>query len=58
MEFSAIQIAQLVNGKVDGDEKVAVNSFGKIEDARAGQLSFLANPKYEEFLYTTGASII
>ena len=35
-----------------------VNSFGKIEEARQGQLSFLANPKYEDFLYTTQASII
>jgi UDP-3-O-[3-hydroxymyristoyl] glucosamine N-acyltransferase len=37
---------------------VAVSSFGKIEEAKAGQLAFLANPKYEEFLYTTGADII
>src|SRR6202012_3815678 len=36
----------------------AVGSFGKIEEAVAGQLAFLANPKYEEYLYTTGASVI
>lgn len=58
MIFSAAQIAQLINGKVEGDANVPVHSFGKIEEASEGQLSFLANPKYEEFLYTTKASII
>jgi UDP-3-O-[3-hydroxymyristoyl] glucosamine N-acyltransferase len=58
MQFSAAQIALLINGKVDGDPTVAVASFGKIEEAINGQLAFLANPKYEEHLYTTGASII
>lgn len=48
----------LINGKVEGDPSAAVRSFGKIEEAKEGQLSFLANPKYEEFLYGTGASII
>ncbi len=58
MQFSASQIALLINGKVDGNPDVAVGSFGKIEEAINGQLAFLANPKYEEHLYTTGASII
>jgi UDP-3-O-[3-hydroxymyristoyl] glucosamine N-acyltransferase len=58
MQFNAVQIAQLINGKIEGDEKVAVSSFGKIETAQPGQLAFLANPKYEEHLYTTSASII
>ncbi|WP_457825468.1 LpxD N-terminal domain-containing protein, partial [Staphylococcus aureus] len=58
MQFTAAQIALLVQGKVEGDADRAVQSFGKIEEAVAGQLSFLANPKYEEFLYTTQASII
>ncbi len=58
MQFSAAQIAQIINGKVEGNEAATVSSFGKIEEAQAGQLAFLANPKYEEFLYTTGASII
>jgi UDP-3-O-[3-hydroxymyristoyl] glucosamine N-acyltransferase len=58
MQFSAGQIAALVNGKVEGDPAVSVGSFGKIEEARAGQLAFLANPKYEEYLYSTGASVI
>lgn len=58
MVFSASQIALLVNGKVDGNPDAAVKSFGKIEEAGDGQLSFLANPKYEEYLYTTKASIV
>jgi UDP-3-O-[3-hydroxymyristoyl] glucosamine N-acyltransferase len=58
MHFTAAQIAMIVNGKVQGDAAVTVSSFGKIEEATNGQLSFLSNPKYEEYLYTTGASII
>jgi len=58
MTFSAAQIALLINGKVEGDANTTVNSFGKIEEAQNGQLAFLANPKYEEYLYSTGASII
>ena len=58
MQFSASQIAVIINGKIEGDPNAIVSSFGKIEEAKAGQLAFLANPKYEEFLYTTGASII
>jgi UDP-3-O-[3-hydroxymyristoyl] glucosamine N-acyltransferase len=58
MQFSAAQIAAIVQGKIEGDPQVAVSSFGRIEEAVAGQLAFLANPKYEEFLYSTGASIL
>lgn len=58
MNFSAAQIAQIINGKVEGHPETTVNSFGKIEEAKKGQLAFLANPKYEEYLYSTGASII
>ncbi len=58
MQFSAAQIALLINGKTEGDANVTVGSFGKIEEAGEGQLAFLANPKYEEYLYTTGASVI
>src|SRR5580704_10815332 len=58
MQFSAAQIALLINGKAEGDPNALVASFGKIEEAVAGQLAFLANPKYEEHLYTTAASII
>jgi UDP-3-O-[3-hydroxymyristoyl] glucosamine N-acyltransferase len=58
MTFSAAQIALLINGKTEGNPDSSVGSFGKIEEAVAGQLAFLANPKYEEHLYTTGASVI
>jgi len=58
MQFTAAQIAVIINGKVEGDATAAVSSFGKIEEAKQGQLSFLANPKYEEYLYTTGASVL
>jgi UDP-3-O-[3-hydroxymyristoyl] glucosamine N-acyltransferase len=58
MQFPASQIALIINGKVDGDPSVSVGSFAKIEEAIEGQLAFLANPKYEEFVYTTLASII
>lgn len=58
MQFTAAQIATIINGKVDGDANAVVSSFGKIEEATQGQLSFLANPKYEDHLYSTGASII
>ena len=58
MEFSASQIAMMIGGKTEGNPEVVVHSFGKIEEAVAGQLAFLANPKYEEYLYSTGASVI
>lgn len=58
MTFTAAQIAMMIGGQVEGNADAAVASFGKIEEAQAGQLSFLANPKYEEFLYSTKASIV
>ncbi len=58
MQFTAQQIAMLVSGTIEGNPDTTVNSFGKIEEAVAGQLSFLANPKYQDFLYTTKASLV
>jgi len=58
MNFTASQIALLINGKIEGDPNASVNSFGKIEEAKTGQLAFLANPKYEDYLYSTQASVI
>ena len=58
MTFSALQIAALINGKIEGNANVSISSFGKIEEAEDGQLAFLANPKYEEYLYSTKASVI
>jgi UDP-3-O-[3-hydroxymyristoyl] glucosamine N-acyltransferase len=57
MQFTATQISTLLNGKIEGNADVAVTSFGKIEEAEEGQLTFLANPRYEEYIYTTQASI-
>lgn len=58
MTFSAAQIATIIQGKIEGNPETKVCSFGKIEEATQEQLAFLANPKYEEYLYTTQASII
>lgn len=58
MQFSAAQIAAIINGKIEGDASITVDSFGKIEEAIEGQLAFLANPKYEDHLYTTKASVV
>lgn len=58
MQFTAKDIAMLLNGTVEGDESVAVDQLAKIEEAQSGSLSFLANPKYEQYLYTTHASIV
>ncbi|HEV7621089.1 MAG TPA: LpxD N-terminal domain-containing protein, partial [Flavisolibacter sp.] len=57
MQFTAAQISLIINGTIEGNAKTSVTSFGKIEEATEGQLTFLANPKYEEHLYTTNASI-
>lgn len=58
MEFSAIQIATLVNGIVEGDNNVTVNTFAKIEEGHPGAISFLANPKYTNHIYSTSSSIV
>lgn len=58
MQFTAQEIGFMLNGTVEGDPRVAVDKLAKIEEAQAGSLSFLANPKYEQFLYTTDASIV
>lgn len=58
MEFTAKQIAQLVQGTIEGNENATVNTFSKIEDGIPGAISFLANPKYTHYLYETKSSII
>lgn len=58
MELSASQLATLVRGTVDGDKDVKINNFAKIEEAGEGCLTFLANPKYTHFLYSTKASAV
>ena len=46
MEFSARQIADFIQGKVEGDENATVHTFAKIEEGAPGAISFLSNPKY------------
>ena len=58
MEFSANQIAELLNGEIVGNSDIMVNKLAKIEEAGINSLSFLANLAYEEYLYTTDASIV
>ncbi len=58
MEFSALQIAQLLNGEVEGNENISVKNVSKIEEGSVGTLSFLANPIYTNFIYTTDSSIV
>ncbi len=57
MQFSASQIAELLDGEVDGNAQVLVSDLAKIEEGKAGTLTFLANPKYTDHLYSTAASI-
>lgn len=58
MKFTAKQIAEILNGTIEGNPDVTVNNLSKIEEGKEGTLSFLANPKYSRFLYKTKASIV
>ena len=57
MKFTASQIAQLLDGTVEGDPETEVYKLAKIEEGTAGSLTFLSNPKYTSFIYSTNASI-
>ena len=58
MEFKAKDIAALLKGVVEGDGEVMVNNVSKIEEGKPNTLAFLANPKYEHYIYTTAASVV
>lgn len=58
MEFSVQQIAALLEGEIVGDSSATVNGLSKIEEGKAGTLSFLANQKYEDYIYTTEATVV
>ncbi|MCI6618203.1 MAG: UDP-3-O-(3-hydroxymyristoyl)glucosamine N-acyltransferase [Prevotella sp.] len=58
MEFTAKQIAQLVDGRIEGDENATVHTFAKIEESTPGAISFLANPKYIHYIYDTASTIV
>jgi UDP-3-O-[3-hydroxymyristoyl] glucosamine N-acyltransferase len=58
MEFTARQIAEVLNGAIEGNPGITVNKFSKIEEGKPGTLTFLANPKYEHYIYDTEAGIV
>lgn len=58
MEFTAKQIAELLNGQIEGDANVKITKLSKIEEGVEGAISFLANPKYTQYIYSTGASLV
>ncbi|MDD4777964.1 MAG: UDP-3-O-(3-hydroxymyristoyl)glucosamine N-acyltransferase [Fermentimonas sp.] len=58
MAYTAKQIADYLQGEVIGSQDVSVSSFSKIEEGKPGTISFLANPKYTSFIYTTKADIV
>lgn len=58
MEFTGQQIASLLNGTIEGNADVKISKLSKIEEGESGSISFLANPKYTQYIYTTKASLI
>ncbi|MFM7853037.1 MAG: UDP-3-O-(3-hydroxymyristoyl)glucosamine N-acyltransferase [Flammeovirgaceae bacterium] len=58
MEFTISQIAAMLGGDVSGDRNEKINMLAKIQDAKKGQIAFLSNPKYEQYIYTTQASAV
>lgn len=58
MKFTAAQIAGVLQGKIEGDENIEVHNVSRIEGGAPGTISFLANPKYTQYIYTTDASIV
>ena len=58
MEFTAKQIADMIGGRVEGNENAKINNFAKIEEGKEGCISFLSNPKYLSYIYDTKASVV
>jgi UDP-3-O-[3-hydroxymyristoyl] glucosamine N-acyltransferase len=58
MEFTAATIAGFLKGEIEGDPDIRVNTVAKIEEGHPGALSFLSNPKYEHYIYTTASSVV
>ncbi|MCK5467202.1 MAG: UDP-3-O-(3-hydroxymyristoyl)glucosamine N-acyltransferase [Cyclobacteriaceae bacterium] len=58
MEFTINQIAAMLQGEVDGNGQEKVKTIGKIENAKKGAITFLSNPKYEDFIYSSEASAV
>lgn len=58
MHFTARQIAAMINGSIDGDPEAIINTVSRIEEGKPGSISFLANPLYTQYIYSTAASIV
>ncbi len=58
MKFTAKQIAELLQGEIEGNPEAAVQTFAKIEEGTPGAISFLANPQYEHYIYGTQSSVV
>lgn len=58
MEFTAKQVADMIGGRVEGNENAAITSFAKIEEGKPGAISFLSNPKYTHYIYDTQSSVV
>jgi UDP-3-O-[3-hydroxymyristoyl] glucosamine N-acyltransferase len=58
MNITPALIASMISGKVEGNENLNITGFAKIEEAKPGQITFIANPKYAHFIHTTQASVV
>src|SRR5688500_882654 len=58
MEFSVNQIAAMLGGEIKGDGNEKIRMLAKIQDAKKGQIAFLSNPKYEQYIYSTQATAV
>ncbi|KAA6441569.1 UDP-3-O-(3-hydroxymyristoyl)glucosamine N-acyltransferase [Dyadobacter flavalbus] len=58
MKFTVSEIAQMLDGTIVGDDKITIDSAAKIEEGRPGCISFLANSKYESYIYSTQSSAV
>ena len=58
MKITATELASLVGGVVEGNGSVLISNYAKIEEAKAGDLSFISNPKYNHYIHTTNASVV
>src|SRR5690349_23034167 len=58
MEFTINQVAGMLGGEVKGNGHEKINMLAKIQEAKKGQIAFLSNPKYEQYIYTTQASAV
>lgn len=58
MQFSIREIAHLLNGEIEGNDEIMIRDMGTLERATEGCISFLSNPKYEQYIYDTAASAV